>query len=92
VVDLGGTISAEGISYLRRPGSPDANLLAYLEKSQPSHLAIRPGDFPDLAQRADLFSPAVTCVDTDRDTGGTTTLVLYETPWPAPSIRGLAGE
>jgi MFS family permease len=92
VVDLGGTISSEGISYLRRSGSLDTNLLAYLEKTQPSHLAIRPGDFPDLAKRADLLNPAVTCVDTDRDTGGATTLVLYETPWPSPSIRGLTGE
>jgi hypothetical protein len=92
VVDLGGTISTEGIGYLRRPGSLDTNLLAYLEKEQPSHLAIRPGDFPDLARRADLLTPAVTCMDTDRTTGGVTTLVLYETPWPPPSIRGLTGK
>jgi hypothetical protein len=92
VVDLGGTISAEGLTYLRRAGSADANLLEYLTKAQPSNLAIRPGDFPDLARRADLFAPAVTCVDTDRDTGGVTTLVLYETPWPAPSIRALTGK
>ena len=92
VVDLGGTISTEGIGYLRRPGSLDTNLLAYLEKEQPSHLAIRPGDFPDLARRADLLIPAVTCMDTDRTTGGVTTLVLYETPWPPPSIRGLTGK
>jgi len=92
VVDLGGTISSEGIGYLRRPGSADANLLDYLGKAQPSHLAIRPGDFPDLAQRADLFAPAVTCGDTNRETGGVTTLVLYETPWPPPSIRELTGK
>jgi hypothetical protein len=89
VVDLGGTIDRRGLSFLRRPGSPDANLLAYLQEARPSHLAIRPGDFPDLAQRADILSPVITCVATDPVSGGVTTMVLYETPWPAPSVRAL---
>ena len=92
VIDLGGTLSTEGLSALQQPGSPDANLLAYLQKVQPSHLALRPGDFPDVAQRADLLTPAVTCADTDRETGGVTTLVLYETIWPSPSVRASQGE
>ena len=69
-----------------RPGSPDTNLRDYLEKTHPSHLAIRPSDFPDLAQRADLLTPAVTCVVRDPITGGETTMALYETPWPPLSV------
>jgi len=87
MVDLGGTISQEGLAYLSRPGAPDSNLLAFLEDKRPSHLAIRPGDFPDLSQRADLFVPAVSCVDRDSRAGGVTTMTLYETPWPPPSLR-----
>ncbi len=87
MVDLGGTISQEGLAYLSRPGAPDSNLLAYLQEVRPSHLAIRPGDFPDLSQRADLLVPAVSCVDRDSRAGGVTTMTLYETPWPAPSLR-----
>ncbi len=86
IVDLGGTISREGLEYLSRPGSPDTNLLAYLDKVRPSHVAIRPSDFPDLARRADLLTPVVTCSVEDPFTGGETTLVLYETPWPPLSV------
>jgi hypothetical protein len=89
VVDLGGTIDQTGLGFLRRPGSPDANLLAFLQEARPSHLAIRPGDFPDLSQRPDVLSPVVTCAAVDPFTGGVTTMVLYETPWLAPSIRAL---
>ncbi|HUU53814.1 MAG TPA: hypothetical protein VMY87_02750 [Armatimonadota bacterium] len=86
MLDLGGTISQQGLEYLSRPGSPDSNLLAYLQKTRPSHLAIRPSDFPDLSQRPDLLTPAVTCVVTDPFTGGVTTMALYETPWPPLSV------
>jgi len=92
MVDLGGTISQEGLRYLSRPGAPDSNLLAYLEKARPSHLAIRPADFPDLAQRADLLRPAVTCAASDPTTGGLRTMTLYETPWPPPSVRAARSE
>ncbi len=87
MVDLGGTISQKGLAYLSRPGAPDTNLLEFLEEEQPSHLAIRPGDFPDLAQRGDLLTPAMTCVVTDPISGGIMTMMLYETPWPPPSVR-----
>jgi len=86
MVDLGAAVSPEALAYLRRPGSPDTNLLEYLEKARPSHLAIRPSDFPDLAQRADFLSPAVTVAVTDPITGGETTMALYETPWPPLSV------
>jgi hypothetical protein len=86
IVDLGGAISPDALAYLRRPGSPDTNLLEYLEKARPSHLAIRPSDFPDLAQRADLLSPAVTATVTDPISGGETTMALYETPWAPLSV------
>ena len=86
MVDLSGTTSREALPYMGRPGSPDTNLRDYLEKTRPSHLAIRPSDFPDLAQRADLLTPAVTCVVRDPITGGETTMALYETPWPPLSV------
>jgi hypothetical protein len=92
MVDLGGTIDREGLAYLRRAGSPDSNLLAYLQKAQPSYLAIRPSDFPDLSQRADLLALAQTCGEKDPLSGGVTTLVLYETIWPAPSVRAARQE
>ncbi len=87
MVDLGGTIDQQGLDYLRRPGSPDSNLLAFLQKTHPSYLAIRPSDFPNLSQRVDLLTPAVTCSEQDPFAGGVTTWVLYETAWPAPSAR-----
>jgi hypothetical protein len=87
MVDLGGTIAQQGLAYLSRPGSPDANLLDYLDRTRPSHLAIRPSDFPDLSRRADLLTPAITCIVIDPFTGGKTTMTLYETPWPPPSVR-----
>lgn len=90
MVDLGGTISPEGLAALSGPGLPDSNLLAYLQQVQPSHLAIRPADFPDLSRRADLLTPAVTCIVTDPVTGGSTTMTLYETPWPPASLRDAA--
>ncbi|MFB3882214.1 MAG: hypothetical protein ACE149_13185 [Armatimonadota bacterium] len=86
MVDLGGTTSRDALPYMGRPGSPDTNLLAYLEKSRPSHLAIRPSDFPSLAQRGDLLTPVVTCFVKDPITGGETTMALYETPWPPLSV------
>jgi len=92
MVDLGGSISMEGIRALRRTGSPDSDLLAYLRETKPSHLAIRPDDFPDLSRRADLFQPLVTCVYNDKSSGGTVNLILYETPWPPPSLRALGRE
>jgi len=88
MVDLGGTISQRGLAYLSQPGSPDTHLLEFLKKERPSHLAIRPGDFPDLSQRGDMLTPFTTFLVTDPRTGGTTTMVLYETPWPAPSLEG----
>ncbi|UCC69224.1 MAG: hypothetical protein JSV79_04725, partial [Armatimonadota bacterium] len=87
MVDLGGTIAQKGLLYLSRPGAPDTNLLEFLEEEQPSHLAIRPGDFPDLSHREDLLIPAMTCVVTDPISGGMMTMMLYETPWPPPSVR-----
>jgi hypothetical protein len=93
MVDLGGTISQQGLAYLGQPGSPDTNLLTFMEKVRPSHLAIRPSEFPDLSRRADLLTPAVTCAVSDPIAGGMTTMTLYETPWPPPSVaeaRGLA--
>ena len=92
MVDLGGTISQEGIGFLRRPGSRDSNLLAYLEEARPSHVAIRPADFWDLSQRADLLVPALSVVVTDPVSGGVMTMTLYETPWRAPSVRGAREE
>jgi hypothetical protein len=86
MVDLGGATSPDALAYLKKPGSPDTNLLEYLDKARPSHLAIRPSDFPDLAQRADLLSPAVTATVTDPISGGETTMALYETPWPPLSV------
>jgi hypothetical protein len=86
MIDLGGTISREGLAALSRPGSPDAHLLEYLQQARPSHVAIRPSDFPDLTQRPDMLTPAVTCVVTDPVSGGVTTMGLYETPWPPLSV------
>lgn len=86
MVDLGGTISHEGLAALSQPGSPDSHLLSYLQQARPSHVAIRPSDFPDLTQRPDILTPAVTCVVTDPVTGGVTTMGLYETPWPPLSV------
>ena len=88
IVDLGGTVEREGLARLRQAGSPDANLLTYLDEVRPSHLAIRPGDFPDLSLRADLFVPAITAAVTDPTAGGATTIVLYQTPWPPLSLVG----
>jgi hypothetical protein len=87
MIDLGGTISQEGLAYLSQPGSPDTNLLAYLHTARPSHLAIRPGDFPDLSERADLLAPLITAHVTDPTTGGVSTMRLYETPWPPASVK-----
>lgn len=87
MLDLGGSVSPDALPYMRRKGSPDTNLLAYLEKAKPSHLAIRPSDFPDLAGRPDLLTPLVTCMVTDPQTGGATTMALYETPWPPLSVQ-----
>jgi hypothetical protein len=87
IVDLGGSVSREAQSYMGRGGSPDTNLLEYLEQAKPSHLAIRPSDFPDLAARPDILTPVVTCLVTDPKTGGTTTIALYETPWPPLSVQ-----
>ena len=92
MVDLGGTISQQGLAYLSRPGSPDSHLWAFLEEERPSHLAIRPGDFPYLSQRGDRLTPFTTFLVTDPRTGGTTTMVLYETPWPPPSLQGVRGQ
>jgi hypothetical protein len=92
MVDLGGTISPEGVSYLRRPGAMDSNLLAFLQETQPSHLAIRPSEIPDLAQRPDLLTPEITRQDTDPRTQGVTTLTLYETVWKPRSVRALTEE
>jgi hypothetical protein len=92
MIDLGGSVSRDALAYLGRPGSPDTNLLEYLEKARPSYLAIRPSDFPDLAQRADLLTPAVTAVVVDPTTGGVTTMVLYETPWPPLSVMEARGQ
>jgi hypothetical protein len=92
MVDLGGTISQKGLAYLSRPGSPDTHLWEFLEEERPSHLAIRPGDFPDLSQRGDLLTPFTTFLSSDPRTGGTTTMELYETPWPPPSLREARGD
>ena len=92
MVDLGGTVSQEGRRALSRPGPPDSNLLAYLQQVQPSHLVIRPSDFPDLSRRADLLTETLTCGVEDPVTGGVTTMVLYETPWPPPSVRAARGQ
>jgi hypothetical protein len=86
MVDLGGTISREGLEYLSRPGSPDSNLLAFLDAARPSHVALRPSEFPDLSRRADLLTPVLTSVARDPFSGGETTMVLYETPWPPLSV------
>ncbi len=86
MADLGGTISKEALVYMGRSGSPDTNLLAYLDRARPSHLAIRPSDFPDLAARPDLLTPAITCISRDPISGGETRMVLYETPWPPLSV------
>ncbi len=91
MIDLGGTISQEGLAYLSQPGPPDTNLLAYIQRVKPSHLAIRPADFPDLSQRGELLTPAITARVIDPKTGGATTLALYETPWPPPSLREAMG-
>jgi hypothetical protein len=91
MIDLGGTISHEGLAYLSQPGSPDTNLLAYLQEVKPSHVAIRPGDFPYLSQRADLLTPAFTTRVTDPRTGGETSMTLYETLWPPRSLQDAMG-
>ena len=91
MVDLGGTISQQGLAYLSQPGPPDTNLLAFMQKVRPSHLAIRPGEFPDLSRRADLLTPAVTCAVSDPIAGGMTTMTLYESPWPPPSVEEARG-
>ncbi len=92
VIDLGGTISSAALPYMGRPGSPDTNLLDYLDKARPSHLAIRPSDFPDLSKRADLLTPVVTCIFRDPSSGGETTMGLYETPWPPLSVMEARGQ
>ncbi len=89
MVDLGGTIDPQGVSYLRRQGALDTNLLAFLQEVKPSHLAIRPSEIHDLAQRPDILTPATTRQDTDPNTGGVTTLTLYETQWKPASVRAL---
>jgi hypothetical protein len=92
IVDLGGTISPDALAYMGRPGSPDTNLLEYLDKARPSHLAIKPSDFPDLAKRADLLAPTITAVFRDPISGGETTMALYETPWPPLSVMEARGQ
>jgi len=89
VLDLGGTIDQVGYLALSRPGPPDDNLLAFLQKTKPSHVAMRPADFPYLAQRTDILAPVVTCVVRDEIAGGASTMTLYETPWPPPSVRAV---
>ncbi len=85
-IDLGGTIASDARSYMSKPGSLDTNLLEYLMKAHPSHLAIKPSEFPDLAKRADLLTPTVTYIFRDPVSGGETTMALYETPWPPLSV------
>lgn len=92
MIDLGGTVDRQALEYLRRPGSADANLFEFIQKMQPSYLAIRASDFPDLSQRVDVLTPTVTCTDKDPLTGGETTWVLYETPWPPPSARAVRSQ
>jgi hypothetical protein len=50
---------------------------------------MRPADFPYLAQRTDILAPVVTCVVRDQIAGGASTMTLYETPWPPPSVRAV---
>jgi hypothetical protein len=92
MIDLVGTVDRQALEYLRRPGSADANLFEFIQKMQPSYLAIRAFDFPDLSQRVDVLTPTVTCTDKDPLTGGETTWVLYETPWPPPSARAVRSQ
>ena len=92
MIDLGGSVDRRALEYLRRSGSPDSNLLEFIEKTQPSYVAMRPSDFPDLSQRVDLLTATVTCTDRDQITGGETAWVLYETPWPPPSARAIRSE
>jgi hypothetical protein len=89
MIDLGGTTSPKGMTYLRRSGAFDSNLLAFMQEVQPSHLVIRGGDIPDLARRPDIVAPVITRTDVDRITGGSTTLTLYETMWKPASIRAV---
>ncbi len=89
MIDLGGTISPKGIAFLRRPGAFDSNLLAFMQETQPSHLAIRAGEIRDLSLRPNIIAPVVTRTDVDRVKGGTTTLTLYETMWKPASVRAV---
>jgi hypothetical protein len=45
-----------------------------------------------LSRRADLLTETLTCGVEDPVTGGVTTMVLYETPWPPPSVRAARGQ
>ncbi len=89
VIDLGGSVSPDGMRALRSASSPDAGLLTYLYDQKPSHLAIRPGDFPYLTKRPHLLKLVLPFSHNNKVTGGTTNLMLYETPWRPPSFRVL---
>ncbi len=87
VVDLGGTIDRVGYAAMAKPGLPDDNLWAFLQQTKPSHVAIRTADFPYLSERSDLLAAVFTCMVTDKAAGGASTMTLYQTPWPSPSVR-----
>ncbi len=89
MIDLGGTIDRAGYLAISAPGSPDDNLLLFLQKVKPSYVALRPSDFPYLTQRTDILQEVLTCYATDDISGGITTMKLYQTPWPPPSMRAL---
>jgi hypothetical protein len=87
VEDFGGTIDRVGYTAMAKPGLPDDNLWAFLQQARPSHVAIRAADFPYLSQRSDVLAAMLTPMATDKVAGGASTMTLYQTPWPPPSVR-----
>jgi hypothetical protein len=84
-LDLMGLVTPAIIPY-RRDG--EAGVLRYLERACPDYLFIFPAWFPELAARADRFTPLYRLRLGHNTVAGADEMVVYETAWnrwrPAP--------
>jgi hypothetical protein len=78
VVDLMGLVTPEILPY-RRDGQ--AGVLRYLETVCPDYLIIFPDWFPDLARRADRFTPLYRVKLEQNHVAGADLMVVFETAW-----------
>ena len=78
VVDLMGLVTPEILPY-RRDGQ--AGVLRYLETVCPDYLIIFPDWFPDLARRADRFTPLYRVKLEQNRVAGADLMVVFETAW-----------